>query len=93
LRRAKRYGDTDSDLKRKILCEGPVTTCGGGHCVALVGWNNTLGGWIIKNSWGTSWANQQGATNIGGGYGFIPWDHEWTNLDTQKYFVRGVRRM
>lgn len=36
------------------------------HCVTIVGWNDTItfdnapgnGGWIIKDSYGTSWANQ-----------------------------------
>lgn len=27
------------------------------HCVAIVGWDDTMGGgsWLIKNSWGTGW--------------------------------------
>jgi cathepsin L len=27
------------------------------HCVAIVGWDDTMGGgsWLIKNSWGTNW--------------------------------------
>ncbi|TNC28485.1 C1 family peptidase [Amycolatopsis alkalitolerans] len=27
----------------------------GGHCVALVGWDDDQGCWIAKNSWGTGW--------------------------------------
>ncbi|WP_158886686.1 C1 family peptidase [Amycolatopsis anabasis] len=27
----------------------------GGHCVALVGWDDTAGCWIAKNSWGPEW--------------------------------------
>lgn len=27
----------------------------GGHCVALVGWDDTAGCWIAKNSWGAGW--------------------------------------
>lgn len=27
----------------------------GGHCVVLVGYDDTQGCWIAKNSWGTSW--------------------------------------
>jgi C1A family cysteine protease len=26
-----------------------------GHAVVLVGWNESLGAWICKNSWGTNW--------------------------------------
>ena len=33
------------------------------HCVVVVGWNDTEGCWIIKNSWGTGWGE--------GGYGRI----------------------
>ena len=29
----------------------------GGHCVALVGWDDKLGCWIGKNSWGTGWGD------------------------------------
>ncbi|MFD2398279.1 C1 family peptidase [Prauserella oleivorans] len=27
----------------------------GGHCVALIGWDDDAGCWIAKNSWGTEW--------------------------------------
>jgi len=27
----------------------------GGHCVAIVGYNDSPGYWICKNSWGTNW--------------------------------------
>ena len=88
-RRAKRTGEGIRYLKKDIICEGPVSTCGSGHCVVLVGWDED--GWIIKNSWGTSWADQSAATNIGDGFGHIDYGHDWLNLDTQKYFVRNVR--
>jgi len=31
----------------------PSATYRGGHCVLIVGYNDTLGCWIVKNSWGT----------------------------------------
>jgi C1A family cysteine protease len=30
----------------------------GGHCVTIVGYNDNLGYWICKNSWGTDWGEQ-----------------------------------
>jgi C1A family cysteine protease len=28
------------------------------HCVTIVGWDDSKQAWLIKNSWGTSWADQ-----------------------------------
>lgn len=28
----------------------------GGHCMVIYGWNET--GWLVQNSWGTSWGNK-----------------------------------
>ncbi|TCO58091.1 C1 family peptidase [Actinocrispum wychmicini] len=36
----------------------PTATPDGGHCVALVGWDDDAGCWIAKNSWGTGWGEQ-----------------------------------
>ena len=67
--------DNIDDIKRKLVCEGPIATCGNpeglhnAHCIVLVGWNDTIDAWIFKNSWGDSWS--------GDGYGTIPYDHAW----------------
>jgi C1A family cysteine protease len=37
----------------------------GGHAVACVGYNNTTGYWIMRNSWGTSWGDN--------GYFYLPY--------------------
>jgi C1A family cysteine protease len=42
----------------------------GGHCVSIVGWDDTLDCWIAKNSWGTAWG-ESGYFRIGYGEAFI----------------------
>jgi C1A family cysteine protease len=44
----------------------------GGHCVAIVGFDDAQGAWIIKNSWGTSWGMS--------GFGLIKYGEAW--IDT-----------
>lgn len=47
-----------------------VDTVAGGHCVALIGWDDTQGCWIGKNSWGTGWG-ESGFFRIAYGDSFI----------------------
>jgi C1A family cysteine protease len=42
----------------------------GGHCVALIGWDDRAGCWIAKNSWGTGWG-EDGFFRIAYGDSFI----------------------
>ncbi|MGL4743155.1 MAG: C1 family peptidase [Dermatophilaceae bacterium] len=42
----------------------------GGHCVSIIGWDDALGCWIAKNSWGTGWG-EGGYFRIGYGECFI----------------------
>ncbi len=39
---------------------------GGGHAVLIVGWDDTRGAWLIKNSWDTDWGEN--------GFGWIGYD-------------------
>jgi hypothetical protein len=61
-----------SHVKQELLCRGPLSVCSAkwGHCVVLVGWDNTVNGgsWLIKNSWGAGWENN--------GYGWIMFSGE-----------------
>lgn len=42
------------------------------HVVTLVGWNDDLGAWIIKNSWGTNWGQNAGVgTETDRGYAYV----------------------
>lgn len=42
----------------------------GGHCVALIGWDDDAGCWIAKNSWGPEWG-ENGFLRIAYGEAFI----------------------
>jgi C1A family cysteine protease len=33
----------------------PSDTTEGGHCIQIIGWNDDLNAWLIKNSWGNRW--------------------------------------
>jgi len=69
-------GGTD-DIKRNILCHGPLISGDITHFIVIVGWDDLNNSYIIKNSWGTDWGAQRGATPIGDGFGMVPYDHDW----------------
>lgn len=71
-------GDTIDAKKRALLCHGPLMTCGGGHCVILIGWDDADNSWIVKNSW-TWWQN--------GGFGKIDFNDPWSD---DVFYVQGV---
>ena len=47
------------------------TAEGGAHMVVVTGWDDELGAWEIKNSWGTGWRNN--------GFGWIKYGANWDN--------------
>jgi C1A family cysteine protease len=56
----------------------------GGHCVALVGYDDALGCWIAKNSWGPSWGDS-GFFRIGYGECHI---EAWQSIGIQQVTLR-----
>jgi C1A family cysteine protease len=52
----------------------------GGHCVCIVGYNDALGCWICKNSWGTGW----------GAAGFFQIAYGECGIEGQIYGINGV---
>jgi C1A family cysteine protease len=47
-----------------------TNTVAGGHCVAIIGWDDSQGAWICKNSWGPGWGDN-GYFRIAYGDSFI----------------------
>lgn len=37
---------------------GPQDPVMGGHCVTVVGYDDSIGAWLIRNSWGTGWGEE-----------------------------------
>ena len=56
---------------------GPADKVVGGHCITIVGYDDKLGAWLIRNSWGTSWGIQ--------GYAYVKYAD--SNIDTTGYIV------
>ncbi len=56
----------------------------GGHCVAIIGYDDAQQAWIIKNSWGTSWGM--------GGFGLIKYGEcyidTWSNIAVTSVALR-----
>jgi hypothetical protein len=84
------YGDssgTVSDVKKALLCKGPLSVCSGKwwHCVVLAGWDNEVNGgsWLIKNSWGAGWEDN--------GYGWIAFQGEdRSEIRNDSRYMEGV---
>ncbi len=59
----------------------PSNTLQGAHFVLVIGYDDALGAWLVKNSWGTSWG--------AGGFGWIGYGE--TSIDTYgRYGLRNT---
>ena len=55
----------------------------GGHCVLLVGYNNSTQRFIVRNSWGTSWGDN--------GYFYMPYQViQNTNMSSDFWIIKSV---
>lgn len=65
---------------------------GGGHAVVIVGWDDSKGAWLIKNSWGTDWGYN--------GFGWIGYNSNrigrhtaWIKAKSRFYLFKPVLTM
>jgi len=49
----------------------------GGHCIAIVGYDDELGAWLVRNSWGTDWGMD--------GYAWVQYGD--SEIDTEMYLL------
>jgi C1A family cysteine protease len=87
---------SDDDIKRAILCYGPLAVCSDiqVHCFLIVGWDDdmllnehgkkdwpTKGRWIKKDNRGIGYGNK--------GFGSLPYDHGFTDFKNETYAITG----
>lgn len=75
------------------------TTHGVNHDVTLIGWDDSKGAWLIKNSWGTSWG-ETGGYGTGLGYMWISYDSNnigygaaWVQAASRFYINPAIKLM
>lgn len=74
------YSDFYNYYKSGVYKKTAGATVVGGHCVAIIGYDDNLQCWICKNSWGTAWG-EQGYFRIG--YGQV-------GIDAESFGVNGI---
>lgn len=63
---------------------------GGGHAVAIVGWDDTKGAWLIKNSWGTDWG-EDGFGWLAYGSNRIGRHTAWIRAESRFYVLPDIK--
>lgn len=66
-------------FKSSIYPNAPIN-----HAVAIIGWDDSIQCWLIKNSWGTDWGTECGY-NLERGYMWIKYDSN--NIGVQSTWV------
>jgi Papain family cysteine protease len=63
------------------------------HAILLIGWDDTQGAWLIKNSWGQGWGNT-GGFGTDTGYGWVKynadnigWAAAWVKAQNERWPV------
>ena len=60
------------------------------HVVAIIGWNDDINAWRIKNSWGKDWGDD-GLMNLAYGYNNIGFNAAWVTVrNIQKVLPNAV---
>ena len=52
--------DLPDSVRYDTVGLGKLKTYNANHGVTLIGWDDRLGAWLIKNSWGTGWGEWAG---------------------------------
>lgn len=62
----------------------------GGHFVAIIGWDQAKGAWLIRNSWGQNWGDEAGFGSERG-YGWITYGTHKVGSDVSWIRAEGAR--
>lgn len=75
------YSDYLAMDSRGVIQQPPAgATFAGQHEISAIGWDDELGGVLIKNHWGTGWGTL-------GGYGFMPYTYAGARFFLESYSV------
>lgn len=75
-------GSAWSSYRGGVFSKNESSQCNGGvnHAILLVGWDDSTGSWILRNSWGSNWGEKgymhikYGTSNVGYGATYVVFD-------------------
>src|ERR1035441_7421720 len=75
------YPEFDDACKNNevYIYKNPQNLPSDGHCIVIIGYDDTKQAWLIRNSWGTGWGTNGYGWSGGwqGGHGVAPWAECW----------------